>query len=59
MKCYSAGPLPKEFYGKFAICRSSLNVWKGPSVCPSAPSSQFQCQLIQKLVHPKVVQTTA
>ena len=59
MKSHSASPLPKEFYGKFAICRSSLNPWKGPLVCPSAPSSQSQCRLIQKLIHPKVVQTLA
>lgn len=59
MKCHSASPLPKEFYGKFAICRLSLNLCKGPSLCSSAPSSQSQCGLIQKLINPKIVQSHA
>lgn len=59
MKCHNVSPLLKEFYGKFAICRSSLKLWKEPSECPSSPFSQPQCRLIQKLTHPKGVKTPA
>lgn len=59
MKCHSVSPLPKEFYGKFAICRSSLKLWKEPSECPSSPFSQPQCSLIQKLIQPKLAKTPA
>lgn len=58
MKYSSASLLPKQFYGKFAIRRLSLNLRKGHSVCLSA-SSQSQCGLIQKLIDLKVVQNAA